>query len=62
MGESGPAAPASSDPRWLEDLTLDLTIEMYDCSIDFTTLADNFSMLSQPAGEASVLDGQLFRY
>lgn len=25
------AVPAASDARWVEELTLDLTVELYDC-------------------------------
>lgn len=31
----GAGTPASSDPLWIETLTLDLEIQLYDCSIDF---------------------------
>ena len=56
------AAPASSDARWIEDLTKDFEIQLYDCSTDFTTYASNLSMLTQPAGETNKLDNGKLRY
>ena len=56
------AAPASSDARWIDDLTKNFEIQLHDCSTDFTTYASNLIMLSQPAGEASKLDNGKHRY
>ena len=39
------SAPASNDSRWISELTLSLSIEMYDCTVDFTVPVDNKSML-----------------
>jgi hypothetical protein len=42
---TGLAVPSTSDSRWIDDLTLDLTIEMVDCTVDFAVPAENKSML-----------------
>ena len=41
------SAPTSGDSRWISELTLDFTIEMYDCAVDFTVPVDNNSMLDK---------------
>ena len=48
----GDAPPAITDPRWVDELTIDVTISYVDCAQDFEdfTDVDNFSFLSQTDG------------
>ena len=52
-------APASSDSRWIEDLTLDLEIQLYDCSIDFDI--SDLSMLDVKICSLGLMDTRYIR-
>ena len=60
---NGDTPPATTDPRWVDELTLNVSIRYVDCEQDFVdfTNADNFSLLTQNIGEQQ-LDDTLYRY
>lgn len=62
---TGPGDPAANNPTWIEDVTTDFVIRLYDCDADFATPVKNFNLLSEPPGTLaadSVLNGEKFMY
>lgn len=45
-GYTGATAPAATDPRWVDSMTINYSFTMYDCEVDFVTETTNLAMLT----------------